>query len=247
MFRARHKDDRKTLHSLHPRFTQAENSPAALLCLDPTFVSTLPLPGTAAVDPGPELILHFAYFELLDGLRREGRLDPGSVRQKVFAYQSREDGRFFIPASSFLYAALTPRPETAQVEGGYVITHEELGRVLDHEIPGYIHLRAKQQHDAYRRKLGINTCMTMVTRGGCPREDCRFQHIRPEEMTVSWFNSRVRSVLMEIRILNLAGFHSKGVMLCVFSLSVPAPDSDRIRTVTGSASCTPFCIPRRQS
>ena len=212
MFRARHKGDFKTLHFLYPRFTRAENYPAALLCLDPTFISTLPLQNSTTVDHGPELLLHFAYFQLLDRLRREDHLDPGSMRQKVFAFQSREDDRFFIPANSLLHTVFAPRPETTREHGGCIVTHEELRRVLDREVPEYIHLRAKQQNNAYRRKLGSYPCMTMVTRGECSREDCQFQH---EKMTVNWFNARIRSVLMEIRILNLTGFHPKGVIMCV--------------------------------
>ena len=218
MFRARHEDDFKTLQFLHPRFTQAENCAAALLCLDPTFFSTLPPQGTATVDHGPNLLLHFTYFELLDRLRREDLLDPGSMRQKVFAFQSHEDGKFFIPANSFLHTVVEPGPETAQEQGGLVITHEELGRVLDREIPEYIRLRAKQQHAAYCRRLGSHPCMGVVIRGECSREDCQLQH---SKMTVSWFNARVRSVLMEIQILNLAGFHPKSVIMCVPPESEP--------------------------
>ena len=210
MFRARYQNDFKTLRSLHPQFIQAENYPAALLCLDPTFISTLPRHGTTIVDPGPEFTLHFIYFELLDRLRREDHLGPGSMRQKIFAFQPREDDRFFIPTSSYLYTVLTSRSDTAQEKGGCIVTHEELKRTLDEKIPQYIHSRATQQHNAYRRKLGIDPCMTMATRGECSRQECQFQHIRPEKMTASWFNARIRSVLMEIRILNLAGFRFKG-------------------------------------
>ena len=244
MFRARHKGDFKTLHFLYPRFTRAENYPAALLCLDPTFISTLPLQNSTTVDHGPELLLHFAYFQLLDRLRREDHLDPGSMRQKVFAFQSREDDRFFIPANSLLHTVFAPRPETTREHGGCIVTHEELRRVLDREVPEYIHLRAKQQNNAYRRKLGSYPCMTMVTRGECSREDCQFQH---EKMTVNWFNARIRSVLMEIRILNLTGFHPKGVIMCVVRLSIPTLDSDHIRIATGSAYSTPSYTPHHQS
>ena len=146
---------------------------------------------------------------------------PGSMRQKVFAFQSRDDDRFFVPANSFLHAVFVPRSETVQEQGGCVVTHEELRRVLDREISEYIHLRAKLQHDAYYWKLGSVPCMTMVTWGECSRQDCQFQH---EKITVNWFNARVRSVLMEIRILNLTGFHSMRVIMCVSLLNVPTPD-----------------------
>ena len=244
MFRARHKGDFKTLQFLHPQFTQAENYAAALLCLDPTFVSTLSLQGTTTVDHGPELLLHFTYFELLDRLRREDLLDPGSMRQKAFAFQSREDDRFFIPGNSFLHAVFAPRPDTVQEQGGCIVTHEELRRVLDREIPEYIHLRAKQQHNAYRRKLGSYPCMAMVTRGECSMQDCQFQH---PEITVGWFNSCIQSVLMEIRVLSLAGFHPKGVITCVLPERVTTLHSYHIRIATGLASSIPFCIPRHQS
>ena len=164
------------------------------------------------IDPGHDLSFHFTYFELLDRLRREYDLDPGSVRQKVFAFQPRQDDRFFIPANSFLHAIFMPKADTVQEKGGCVVTHEELRRVLDHEITEYIRFRAKQQNNAYRKRLGAAPCLTMVTRGDCPKADCQFQHLRPEKITAGWFNSRVRFVLKEIQILNLAGFHPVGAI-----------------------------------
>jgi len=246
MFRARHKADVKTLRVLYPKFIGVENYSAALLCLDPTFISTLPSHGTPTVDPGPELSFHFAYFELLDRLRREDCLDAGSLRQKLFAFQRREDDRFFIPAKTFLHSVFIPKPDTAREESGCVVTHEELRRVLDREILDYIRLRAKQQNDAHRRRLGAAPCLTMVTRGECWRTDCQYQHLRPEKITAGWFNARVRSVLMEIRILNLAGFHPKGVILCVVPLAITIPDADLARIDIGSVSFTLLCIPRYQ-
>ena len=215
MFRARHNADFKTLRALHFKFIGVGNYPAALLCLDPVFASTLPLRDSPAVDPEPELSFHFAYFELLDRLRREDRLDAGSVRQMVFAFQPREDNQFFIPTNSFLHRVFTLKPDTVQETDGCVVTHEELRRVLDREIPDYIGLRAKRQHSAYRRRLGATPCLTMAAMGECKKADCQFQHLRPEKITVGWFNARVQLVLKEIRILNLAGFHPKGVILCV--------------------------------
>jgi len=246
MFRARHNADFKTLRVLHPKFIGVGNYSAALLCLDPAFIPALPLHGTPAVDPGPELSFHFAYFELLDRLRREDRLDVGSIRQKVFAFQRREDDRFFIPANSFLHSFFRPKPDTVREEGGCVVTHEELRRVLDREIPDYIRLRAKQQNDAYRRRLGAAPCLTMMTRGECRRADCQYQHLRPEKITVGWFNARIRSVLTEIRILNLAGFYPKGVILCVLPMPITIPDPDLARIGIGSVSFTLHCIPRYQ-
>ena len=215
MFRARHNEDFKTLRFLHPQFIRAKNYPAALLCLDPAFDSTLPSQDNATADPTSELPLHFAYFKLLDLLRREDPLDPGSIRQKVFAFRPREDDRFFVPENGFLHKVFVARPGIVQENGGCVVTHEELRRVLDHEVPEYIRLRARQQHNACRRKLGAGPCMAMVTKGKCTRYDCQFQHTRPEKMTASWFNVRIQSVLTEIRILNLAGFHPNGVILYV--------------------------------
>ena len=229
MFRARYKADFNTLRVLHPKFTRAKNYSAALMCLDSAFTSTLPRQGAPTTgDPGPELLLHFAYFELLDRLRREDSLDAGSIRQMVFAFQPRQDDRFFIPANSLLHAVFLPRSDTVQEKGGCVVTHEELRRVLDHEILEYTRLRAKQQNNAYRRRLGAAPCLTMVMKGDCPKSDCHLQHIRPEKITVGWFNARIRLVLTEIQILNLAGFHPLGAILYVLRLLAAgtAPNSD---------------------
>ena len=215
MFKARHDEDFKTLCVLHPQFIRAKNYPAALLCLDLAFNSTLPSQDGATVDPGPELPLHLTYFELLDLLRREDSLDPGSMRQKVFAFQPREDDRFSVPENGFLHRIFATRLGIVQENGGCVIAHEELRRALNFEISEYIRVRARQQHNAYRRKLGADPCMGMVTKGECTRNDCHYQHIRPEKMTVSWFNTRIQSVLTEIRILNLTGFHPEGVIVYV--------------------------------
>lgn len=222
MFRARHEADFKALRVLHLKFIRAKNYSAALLCLDLIFSSTLPLQGSPTADPEPDFPFYFAYFELLDRLRREDLLDAGSFRQKVFAFQQCQDDRFFIPADSFLHTALVPKPVTLEEKDGCLFTHEELRRALDHLIPDYIHLRAKQQHNAYRNRLGAAPCLMMVARGECPRAgNCHFQHLRPERVTVGWFNARVQLVLKEIQILNLAGFHPLGVILCVSRWSEP--------------------------
>ena len=247
MFKARHKADFQTLRALHPKFIKEENYSAALLCLDRVFVSTLPAQGALTADPGPELSLHLAYFELLDRLRREDCLDTGSIRQKVCAFQPRQDDRYFIPANSFLHVVFLSKPDTVPENGGCIVTHEELRGAFDREIPVFIHDRAKQQHNAYRRRLGATPCLTFVTRGECWKSDCQFQHLRPDKMTVEWFNARVQSVLMEMRILNLAGFYPKGVILYVSPLSVTAPDSDLARIGTGFVSSTLFCTPRFQN
>ena len=226
MFRARHKTDFKTLRVLHLKFIGVGNYSAALLCLDPIFTSTLPLQDSPIVDPEPDLSFHFAYFELLDRLRREDHLDASSLRQKVFAFQPRQDDRVFVPANSFLHAVFVPKLVTLQEKDGFIVTHEELGRALDREIPEYIHLRAKQQNNAYRRRLGTAPCLTMVARGECQKAGCQFQHLRPENITVGWFNARIQLVLKEIRLLNLAGFHPLGVILCALHLAGTTSDSD---------------------
>ena len=169
------------------------------------------------------------------------------MRQKIFAFQPREDDRFFVPTDSYLYKVFTSGSETLRGEKGYVVTHEELKHTLDREIPEYIRLRAREQQKAYRRRLRFDPCMEMLTGSECSNQDCQFQHIRPDQMTVSWFNARVRSVLMEIRILNLTGFRFKGIFTCVLPLTVTAPDSDLIRIDNGSASFTLSCTLRHQS
>jgi len=268
MFKARHKDEFQTLRVLHPKFIKEGNYSAALLCLDRVFASTLPTTqGALTADPGPELSLHLGYFELLDRLRREDCLDTGSIRQKVFAFQPRQDDRFFIPTNTFLHTVFLSKPDTVREDGGFVVAHEELRRALDHEIPVFIHDRAKEQHNAYRRRLGTAPCLTYMIRGECrtrdrqqdrkqdlrrdrkqdQKKDCQFQHLRPDEMTVEWFNTRVQSVMMEMRILNLAGFYPKGVILYVPLLVVTTPDSDTVHIGTGFVSSTLFCIPRFQN
>lgn len=215
------------------------------MCLDSAFTSTLPPQGVPIANPEPELILHFTYFELLDRLRREDCLDTGSIRQKVFAFQQREDDRFFIPANSLLHAVFISKPDATQEKRGCVVTHEELRRVLDHEIREYTYLRAKQQNNAYRKRLGAAPCLATM-KGECMKPDCQLQHIRPDKMTADWFNARIQLVLTEIQILNLAGFHPQGAILCVlhWPKAEAAPESYRVGIDIGLVSFTPVYIPR---
>ena len=220
MFKAMHKADFQTLCDLYPDFIKDEHWSAALLCLDPIFASTLPAKGVTVADPGPNLSLHLAYSKLLDRLRREDCLDTGSMRQRVLAFQSCEDDLFFIPTNSFLHEVFLPDPDPTQERDDCIVTHEELRRALEEKIPVFIHDRAKCQNNAYRRKLGTIPCTTYITRGECSKAaDCQYQHLRQEQITAEWFNARVRLVLTEMQILNLAGFRPKGVMMCVFSRS----------------------------
>ena len=219
MFIARREADVQILRSLHPEFIKDGHWSAALLCLDLIFASTLPAKGTSTVaGPGPDLSLHLAYFELLDRLRREDCLETGSIRQRVFAFQPREDDRFFIPTNSFLHSKIfLPNPDAAQERADCIVTHEELRCALEEGVPVFIRNRAKLQHDIYHKRLITIPCIPYMARGDCRKADsCQYQHLRQEQITAEWFNARVRLVLTEIRILNLAGFHPKGVIMCVF-------------------------------
>ena len=120
--------------------------------------------------------------------------------------------------------------------------------MLDREILEFIRLRAKLQHNAYCRRLGTDPCMDMFTRGEChSKQDCQYQHIRPEKMTVGWFNHRVRSVLTEIRTLNWAGFHPTGVIVFALPFTIITPYYDFVRTGIGFVSFTIFRTLRRRS
>ena len=209
------------LRPLASKFLGRANVGAALMCLDHLFSRPPSLRKVTLMEIESSLSLYLTYIRLLDQLWRDGRLSRGSNRQKVFAFDAQQEGRYLVPKGTLVHRKVSaargilddPPPE-------YILSREELSRITSKAILDHIKTRVEIQERACRETRGFSPCLYTLIGRNCSNESCPFQHVQPNEITTDWFHARLRFLFLEFQILRLAQLFDKGVMQYV-STDVP--------------------------
>jgi hypothetical protein len=209
MFEAIQRIDHKTLCVLAKTFIKARNDPAALLCLDYVFTSPLRLRNLSHADIHALLSLYLEYVRLLDRFYRDNSLAEGSKHQRLFGFQVQGDNRYLAPKHTRVYEILTEQSGTDEESAdGFACTYNDITRGIVQLISGRIYNRTKFLNSACREVRGFSPCLSFMVRGQCKwGESCYFQHIQQDHLTVEWYHARVRLILLQLQILNLARYY----------------------------------------
>ncbi|KAF9642213.1 P-loop containing nucleoside triphosphate hydrolase protein, partial [Thelephora ganbajun] len=149
MFQAIRRADRVALRTLSKTFIGTGNNPAALLCLDHAFSSTLNLRDLSLVEIQALLSLYLDYIRLLDKFLRDESLAKGSNHQRLFGFQPLEENRYLVPKRTLLHGKLANQSGLGgQSTEGYRCGFDELRRGIVHIIKSRISDRTKIQNDA---------------------------------------------------------------------------------------------------
>jgi hypothetical protein len=209
MFEAIKHVDHASLRALAKAFLGAGNDLAALLCLDHVFSSPLGLRKHSHTDIHTSLSLYLEYIRLLDRLWRDDSLAEGSKHQTLFGFQVLGEDRFLVPKHTLVHDILARQSITSgESADGSMCTYDELSWGILQVIMGRIHDRTRLHNSACRSVHGFSPCLTFLVRGQCKRgELCDFQHIQPENLTVEWYHTRIRLILLQFQILNSARYY----------------------------------------
>ena len=201
------------LRRLASRFLWRTNKAAALLCLDHVFSRTPSLQKATLMETESLLSLYLTYVRLLDRFWRDIQPSEGSDCQKIFAFEVQQEGHYLVPARTLIHwnaSATKGILEDPPLE--YIFSREELERIISTTILDRIKIRVEMQERACRGTRGFSPCLNTLIRRNCFNEDCQFQHIPPNEITLDWFHARLRFLFLEFQILHLAQIFDKGVM-----------------------------------
>ena len=209
MFEAIQHVDYESLRVLAKRFIKARNDPAALLCLDHFFSSPLRLGKLSHADIYALLSLYFEYVRLLDRLWRDDSLAEDSNHQRLFGFQVLEEDRYLAPKHTLVHEILTKHSGANKGSAdGHACTYNEMTRGIVEIISSRIENRTEFLNSACYDVRGFSPCLKFMVRGECERgESCNFQHIRQDHFTVEWYHARIRLVLLQFQILNLARYY----------------------------------------
>ena len=209
MFKAIQRDNRTSLRALAKTFIGTGNDPAALLCLDHVFSHPLELRNLLLAKVQESLSLFLDYIRLLDQFRRDESLAEGSDRQRLFGFQALGEDRYLAPTYTLLHETLTNRSGSGREStDGYRCGSDELSWGIVQLLSSRISYRTRVQNGACRDAHGFSPCLHLLVQDRCnPPEEmgpCTFQHIRLGQLTVDWYHARLRLVLLQFQILNLA-------------------------------------------
>ena len=224
MFKAIQRTDRASLRALAESFFETRNDSAALLCLDHFFSSPLRLRNLPLDKVEATLYLYLDYVHLLKNLRRDNSLAPGSARQRLFLFQVLGYNRYLVPKQSSLYNKSGNQSGSRKGSTeGHECDYDGLCRSINHFISNRTLNRTKTQDDTFREVHRFSPCPQSLVQKKCspPKgmEPCPFQHVQPEELTAGWYHARVRLILLQLQILNSAGYDDLDVKKYVLAQS----------------------------
>ena len=224
MFQAIGRVDRASLRALAKIFTDMENLPATLLCLDHIFSSRPKLQGLPLSEIQESFSVYLGYVRLLTKFRRDESLAQGSNHQRLFGFKALKGNRYLVPRHTPLHDQLTGRyASSAKDTDGYGCGYDELRRGISQLISRRIQDRTEAQNSACHDIHGFSPCLSLVVEKGCnpPDEDgsCTFQHVQQEQLTVDWYHARLSLVLLQFQILDSARYGDLGVKKYVLTRS----------------------------
>lgn len=209
MFEAIQRADHASLCVLAKTFIKAKNDPAALLCLDHALSSPLRLAKLSHAEIHTLLSFYLEYVRLLDRLWRDDSLAEGSKHQRLFGFQVLGEDRYLAPMHTLVHEILTRQSGTNEESAdGLACTYNEITSGIVEIISSRIYNRTESLNRACRDVHGFSPCLSFMVRGHCKwGESCDFQHIQPGHLTVEWYHSRIRLILLQLQILNLARYY----------------------------------------
>jgi len=225
MFQAIRRADHASLRTFAKTFIGMGNDPAALLCLDHAFSSPLELRNLPFSEVEALLSLYFDYIRLLNKFRRDESLAQDSNHQRLFGFQALGENRYLVPRHSILHEKLPDRSgSNRKGMDGHACGSEDLRRGITQLISARISDRTEAQDDACRGVHGFSPCLHLLIEEKCDSPDaegsCSFQHIQWEQLTSDWYNARLRLILLQFQILNLARCDNLDVKRYVLAHSV---------------------------
>jgi len=259
MFQEIGRVDRASLRMLARTFIDMKNLPAALLCLDHVFSSRLKLQDLPLSEVQRSFSMYLDYIRLLKKFRYGDSLAQGTNHQRLFGFQALRGSRYLVPRHTPLHDQLVNQyGSSAKNTDGYECSYEELRQGITQFISRRIQDRTEAQNGACRDIHGFSPCLSLLVEKQCNPTDeegsCTFQHIQPEQLTVEWYHARLRLVLLQFQILDLARYDDLGVKgyvlvhsvgnSCGYSFSVKLLARD---IVLGASSTFPEARVARES
>ena len=224
MFQAIGHADHTTLRALAKTFTGAGNDLFALLCLDHVFSSPLELRHLQHFEVQELLSLYLDYIRLLNKFSRDDSLSNGSNNQRLFGFRFLGGARWLVPKRTLLHGKLTSRSGSGkQGTGGHECGFDDLRRAVIEIIRSRIHDRTKVQNNACCEVQGFLPCLKLLVQGECSPSDgeepCTSQHLQQGQLTLDWYHTRLRLILLQFKILDTARYFDPHVVKC----AIPHP------------------------
>lgn len=208
MFQAIQRTDYATLRTLAKTFIKTGNDLSAVVCLDHVFSSPLELQNLPISEVRELLSIYLDYIRLLNRVLRDESLSETSNKKRLFGFRALGEGRWLVPKSTLLCGKLIKKSSSGWSDDGYRCSSEELRRGINEVIQIRIVNHTKVQNGACRKVHGFSPCLRLLIRGECSppggQESCPFQHVQPEQLTIDWYHSRLRLILLQFKIIDRA-------------------------------------------
>lgn len=222
------------------------NDLVALLCLDHAFSSPLKLRGLPLAEVQASLSLYLEYVRLLNKFRRDESLAEGSNRQRLFGFQVLGRNSYLVPERTLLHERLANQSSSNRRSAvGYRFDYNELSGGITRLISSRTFDRTKVQNGTCYDVHGFSPCLRLLFQKRCEppkgQGPCPFQHIQPGELTVDWYHTRLRLILLQFQILNSARYDDSDAKKYVLAHSTrnACRDSSNVKLLAWEIALSP--------
>lgn len=214
MFNAIFQKDTKRLEQLGLEFYKEKNMHAALLCLDHIFTNTPSLQGLSAGETVKTLEMFFSYATLLRDIACFK--DPCGNEQirKVFGFVELREDVFAMTPGSTLHREVANQQMFFQDKDGHrTVSRNDASRVIRRYLTDRLRQRVLEENKTCRAAKSLQPsaypCIDALA-GTCKTHGCQHAHIKPEDISLSWYQNRVRAHLLQIQIYQTLHFIDLG-------------------------------------
>lgn len=188
-------------------FLDADDRPAALLCLDYAFSVPLELARADQVTVFNRLTLFHSYLALMRDLTYYSEALAGERSRRLLGFTLSQDGTSYnLPPNTPLYNHLQRRGGlTLQMSSsGALLSLDQAVRLITSALSDRIASRVMDESQECTHMLAFAPfCPHYLLRASCARgEGCRSQHVRPN-MVTTWYTEHVRLHLQQILVVRV--------------------------------------------
>jgi hypothetical protein len=205
MFRYIGSSDVAKLSELAPELHETSSNVYAFICFDHSLSLLAAADGTTAYKDVSSIFRVFPRYHrhLSIDIRPDSAPPADHNYERVFGFRYLEKN-VLLPKSTFLYRCASQNNQLSKEvhEDGFIIAEEEFSAFFTASLSN----RTRQRvYEAVEKAQKFAPSLSFTTRRECRKihRDSFCLHIGPHDATLSWYNARIESLMLQCRMLQI--------------------------------------------
>ncbi|KAF9524672.1 hypothetical protein CPB83DRAFT_909779 [Crepidotus variabilis] len=203
MFNSIRRRDLNNLRNLGKKFDSLGNVAASLLCFDFAFRAIPNMCKMSQSVISTFLQDFFVFCRLLFKLSKMPNLVEDERMRKLFCIHTNNENNYHLPSFTFLHAKLVASRVNFETvdDHGVQIAAWELERRLKGVLMERLVTDLTDENTKCQQAQAFSPCLSYLITSQCNRIDCPNEHLKPTDLTSTWFLLQIRIHLQQILLV----------------------------------------------